>query len=414
MRICPALAFGSYESYKRYSWGMKKCAYCGQEYPDDAVRCSTDGELLSGGGQLRDLESVTGEESRKEATPRPAQADSAWRPRLIDLRRVEGAFDFEEGFSRPNWKVIGEAIQHTVSTEDLPGAWTEAALQWVEQVRSDLGTEYLVRSSRTFILLSALGASTADQLLAFAEGTLDHIYATLKDAAWRSGYGKHVILLFTEDDDYYQYVSYFYSDGIHPTSGGCLIPKDYVHIAMPYLDGRNIRRVLLHELVHNSVVHLPLPLWLNEGLAVVLDRTAATGRQTMLDHELRDRHLAFWNSENIQKFWSGISFGEPGDSTALSYSLADILVYLLLSQSKEFVAFLKEAHWEDAGQTAAVDVLGTDLGQTAATFLGEGNWRPNRKAMVDCWKATKTADEKPHQSPGRRYSSHAPALVIHV
>lgn len=332
-------------------------------------------------------------------------------PQFIDLDRIEGAFDFEEGFSRPNWKVIGEAIRQTVSSEDRPGAWTEAALQWVNQVRSNLGAEYQVRWSREFILLSALETAAADRFLAFAEETLEHIHAALKDAAWTSGQGKHVILLFAEDDDYYQYVSYFYSDGIHSTSGGCLIPKDYVHIAMPYLDGRNIRRVLLHELVHNSVAHLPLPSWLNEGLAVVLDRSAATWRQTMLDQELRDRHLAFWNPENIQKFWSGVSFGEPGDSNELSYSLAEILVKLLLSLSKEFVAFLKEAHWEDAGQTAALAVLGTDLGQTAATFLGEGNWRPNRKAMVDCWKAVKMVDEKSPERP-KLISSCPKEIVI--
>jgi hypothetical protein len=332
---------------------------------------------------------------------------------LIDLRRVEDAFDFKEGFSRPNWKVVEEAIRQTVSAADFPDAWTEAARQWVEQIRFELGAEYQVRCSMRFILLSALEATAADRLLAFAEQTLDHIHSTLMDAAWKSTSGKHVILLFAEDDDYYQYVAYFSPDGVYPASGGCLIPKDYVHIAMPYLDGRNIQRVLLHELVHNSVVHLQLPLWLNEGLAVVLDRTAATGRQTTLDHELRDRHLAFWNPENIQRFWSGVSFGEPGDSNELSYSLAEILVRLLLSQSMEFVAFLKQAHWDDAGQTAALNVLGTDLGQTAATFLGEGNWRPNRKAIADCWKTAKAAEENPQQR-ARVVSSYTKETAVPV
>ena len=45
------------------------------------------------------------------------------------------------------------------------------------------------------------------------------INESLQDAAWRPNGGSHVILLFTDDDDYYQYVSYFYCDGIHPTSG---------------------------------------------------------------------------------------------------------------------------------------------------------------------------------------------------
>ena len=350
---------------------MKKCAYCGKEYADDAVRCSIDGEPLTRG------------------KPQPPPTDSVWRSQLINLRQIEGAFDYKEGFSRPNWALIAKVMEQTISPEDLPNAWAEAALEWLQQLRQELGGEYHVRWSKEFILVSVLEAAAADQFLAFAEATLEQLHAILKDAAWRSGYGKHVILLFSEEDDYYQYVSYFDRDGIHPTSGGCLIHKDYVHIAMPYRDGRSIRRVLVHELVHNSVVHLRLPLWLNEGLAVVLDRAAAVWPQTILDHDLRDRHLAYWNAENIEKFWSGVSFGEAGDSNELSYSLAEIVVNLLLGQSKEFGAFLQQALWEDAGQTAALDVLGVDLGQTAATFLGDGNWRPNRKAMVVCWEPPK-------------------------
>jgi len=242
-----------------------------------------------------------------------------------------------------------------------------------------------------------LDRAAANRILALAERILEHISLALKDAVWKSGYGKHVILLFTEVDDYYQYVSYFYRDGIHPTSGGCLIHKGYVHIAMPYFEGQAVRRTLTHELTHNSLVHLPLPLWLNEGVALVLDRTAADWKNPILDHDLRDNHLAFWNSENIQRFWSGVSFGEPGDSHKLSYSLAEILVTLLLGLSRDFVAFVKQAHRNDAGQTAALDVLQADLGQTVATFLGPGDWRPNRKAIVQCWEAAEKVD--PGSSP---------------
>src|SRR5207248_4761689 len=109
-----------------------------------------------------------------------------------NLDQIEGAFDYQEGFSRPNWKVIATAIEQTILSEDLPDAWAEAALQWTQQVRQDLGGEYHVRWSKEFILVSALDAAAADQFLAFAEGTLEHINATLKDAAWRSKHGKHV------------------------------------------------------------------------------------------------------------------------------------------------------------------------------------------------------------------------------
>ncbi len=313
-----------------------------------------------------------------------------WRPSLLDLNEVPNAFSFEEGFSRPDWELIRKAIGQTASGEEQDQAWNEAAAQWILQVQSELGGDYRVRCSKEFILLSTHDLQGASQLLEFAENTLAHIYKLLRDAAWQWGHGRHVILLFTEEDDYYQYLSFFHKEGVHPASAGCLLTTGYVHIALSYGDGRSIRRVLAHELTHNSVVHLWLPTWLNEGLALSFERTAVLVQDSLLDDpELRDQHLAFWNPENIQKFWSGVSFWEPGDSNKLSYSLAEILTHLLFSYKGDFGNFIKAARGDDAGQTAALDFLGVDLGQLAGTFLGEGNWRPNRKAMIQSWETTK-------------------------
>jgi hypothetical protein len=44
--------------------------------------------------------------------------------------------------------------------------------------------------------------------------------------------------------------------------------------------------------------------------------------ELIIDHDARDRHLSFWNAENIQRFWAGKSFYEPGEPNELSYSLA--------------------------------------------------------------------------------------------
>jgi hypothetical protein len=390
---------GAVNPHPVFSSDMKRCTWCGKEYPDTAEICVIDGQPLSGGKPqpARDGRSAlqTEETPVPSYRPLPSGRGPDWHPRLISLDTIEGAFAFREGFSRPDWKIIAAAIQKAVPPENVPQAWTEAAIQWGRQVATDLGGEYGVRRSEEFILVSALEPAAADQLLIFAERTLEQLYALLNEAAWKSGFGPRVIFLFAEDDDYYQYVSYFYRDGVHSKSGGCLIHGGgYVHIAMPHLNGRNIRQALAHELMHNCVVHLRLPLWLNEGLAVVFDRTVSQGRQPILDGDLRDRHLAFWNEENIQKFWAGVSFGEPGDSNELSYSLAEILISLLLSEAKDFGAFVKEADWNDGGQTAALEFLGRDLGQTAATFFGEGEWRPKRKAMVECWNAKKQDEGK--------------------
>ena len=175
-------------------------------------------------------------------------------------------------------------------------------------------------------------------------------------------------------------------------TGGCLIHKDYVHIAAPY-KSYGLRQTLADELTHNCVVHLKLPTWLNEGLAQLFQRSLATVHRPLLDYDLKERHLAFWNAQNIQEFWSGTSFQRPGDSNELSYSLAEIMLTLLLEQRGDWSAFLKQAQWDDAGQTAALDCLGADLGEVMSTFLGEGDWRPRRKAMVALWEQYKKSSE---------------------
>jgi len=107
--------------------------------------------------------------------------------------------------------------------------------------------------------------------------------------------------------------------------------------------------------------------------------------ETIIDHDLRERHFAYWNADNIQRFWAGVSFHEPGEPNALSYSLAQILLNLLLQQNPEISDFVRQASRQDAGQTAALDCLGIDLGDLARTFLGPGDWRPNRKKILECW-----------------------------
>jgi len=112
-------------------------------------------------------------------------------------------------------------------------------------------------------------------------------------------------------------------------------------------------------------------------------------RPPIMWDELAERHFAFWNEANIQSFWAGTSFYVPGDSNELSYSLAQVFLKLLQerAQGDAFRVFLEAATQDDAGQTAAMDVIGIDLGDIAGEFLGEGCWRPQRKAMKACWEA---------------------------
>lgn len=308
---------------------------------------------------------------------------------LIDFRQLEGAFNFEEGFSRPDWRVISRGIkQKENELFDINAAWDEAVRQWMTELRTELGGDYAVSESRRFFLLAPVDAEKRMQILDFSEEMLTRIRDRLQSAAWKPKHGKHVILLFADEDDYYQYISYFYHEGAHAKNGGCLIHKDYVHIAVPY-DPKHLQPALAHELTHNCVVHLGLPTWLNEGLAQAFEHMASSNSASFINTEMLDRHLAFWNDNNIQEFWAGVSWHKPGDSNELSYSLAEIVLHLLSERNGDWSAFVEQSDWRDAGQTAALQCLGVDLGDVLATFLGPGDWRPRRKAMVTLWEAKK-------------------------
>lgn len=169
-------------------------------------------------------------------------------------------------------------------------------------------------------------------------------------------------------------------------SSGIFIRTGYAHIALPYSAAWTTEHVLPHEMTHNLLCHLPIPLWLNEGLAVTIEnRVSRHGLR--LDAELVDRHRSFWAEENIQEFWSGASFHVPGDSIELSYSLAEIFVNLLSEKGSGFMSFIANANWRDGGQDAALNTLNLDLGELAAGFLGSGAWRPQRKAIAERAKA---------------------------
>src|SRR3954464_8250283 len=129
---------------------MKKCTYCGKEYPDTAGRCAVDHEPLI------------------DTEPPPPKPEPAWHPKLIDLKTIPAAFEWCEGFSRPNWKVISETIEQNVSAIDCSEAWTEVAIQWAYHIREDLGGLFNVRRSQEFILVSSLDLGGADRLLDFA------------------------------------------------------------------------------------------------------------------------------------------------------------------------------------------------------------------------------------------------------
>lgn len=369
---------------------MIDCKYCGRLNDEQATGCSDCGTEL----------------------PQLDQAKRALPSRQTGYKHIEPeAFktgvSFEDGFHRVEWDVVRLWIESQLETLDWNMAWTEAATWWAGLLRDDLGGDYLVRQSRETILLCEQTEDISEWLLSYASRAATTIKEELGQTAWKGAFGKHLIIVFTDHDDYYQYVAHHMADGVNPSSGGMCIYSGYTHVALPWTEQLDVANAVIHELAHDCLAHLPLPHWLNEGVAVTLEKAigapprplgqsdqdavygaAINWRPPMMWDELAERHFTFWNEENIQTFWAGTSFYVPGDSNELSYSLAEVFVKLLSERGERraFCGFLEASHREDTGHSASLGIFGTGLGEIAGTFLGKGEWRPQRKVIKACWE----------------------------
>lgn len=288
----------------------------------------------------------------------------------------------KEGFCRPDWNAIFACIENHVPEAERRPAWENAARQWVTQLCREFGSGYRMYETANFLTVTAVPEHIARDAGNLYEEALKQILSNLKGATADNGWGKHVVLMFAHLDEYYQYITYYYPEGEHPMTGGVCLDRDgYVHFAFPTSEQASYQTVLVHELTHGCLAHLPIPTWLNEALAMRMEMAVCGSDIFHLDDELYERHVAHWNAASIQTFWTGESWQIPGDSFELSYNLAQVLwrkIEVDLGASREqIVRFITAAEFNDSGEAAFKATFGTSLGAMVADFLGEGEWQPS-------------------------------------
>jgi hypothetical protein len=368
---------------------VKKCSYCGRACADDAQYCDGCGTEFA-------IDKAPAEPLPKAPRPiafapviamPPALSTDA---ELLDVSAIDMGFSIVEGFSRPDWPQLRKQIAERFVEADQPQVWLQIARQWITQLCEDLGGDYACYESDRFLLLSAETDEISQSFLETAEQALAQLWSKLNGVARQWSDGKSVILAFHEKDDYYSYISYFYAEGRHNLSRGVFVKQGYAHLAVFCGDViSEARSTIIHELTHNCLGHLPIPLWLNEGICQRMQRHNLPRRRAIvLDHDLAAEHRAWWNETNIQDFWAGKSFGQPGEPSKLSYSLGEILAIVLSDDWPRFLEFVAQADFRDAGQDAAINILGRPLEDAVVGFLGPGNWRPSRKAIAERMAAT--------------------------
>ena len=284
----------------------------------------------------------------------------------------------EQGYPIMDWAAAGRWVD-ALASSDQASAWIAVERAWLLHLRDALGAGFWLMESEHCLLLSALEDNVAKATLAFMERTLKRVVRTLDGIAQVTPEGKDILIVFDDEDSYYRYVSHAYPDGGEfANSGGMYINGGCGHFVTVRRDLSAIEPVIAHEMTHGCLAHLPIPLWLNEGLAVNTEqRLTGVQGSVYTAQEMHGKHLAFWDEATIQEFWSGQSFQRVDDGNLLSYDLARILVAYMAKDWAAFRPFVLAAHHADGGAQAARDYLGADLGELVCGLL--------RRAYVPEW-----------------------------
>lgn len=282
---------------------------------------------------------------------------------------------------RPDWNDIALSIGNNLSHDALQAEWSKVCERWLTSIAHEFGREhcasYSIEESPNFLIMSNEDDRYIQLFLRFLERTLKRILSTLDGIASDVGLGKHVALIFSDIEQYYEYVGMFFPDeGEFGLSAGMYINEGYGHFVFPSQDIAFSEPIAVHELTHACLAHLQIPVWLNEGMAVLMEDVLA-GNHLVLDKALLDSHQKYWNEKTIQGFWSGDSFLASDEGQALSYSLAHVIARNISKDFTAFSSFCVRANYEDAGESAAQEYFGLSLAQLVGVFLGEGKWQPD-------------------------------------
>ncbi len=287
----------------------------------------------------------------------------------------------EEGLPYLDWQAAALWLDPIESPEIQAKAWADCEIAWLQHLRAALGDTFTLAQQGDAVLLSSLAPNVARATLDYMGKTLRRIQHVLDGIAQAPAYGKDILIVFDDEDTYYRYVAHYYPDaGEFATSGGMFLNRGCGHFVTRKADLSAIEPVIAHEMTHGCLDHLPLPAWLNEGLAVNTEqRVSRASPPAHPPRQMQQKHLDYWDAAKIQEFWSGKSFYRTDDGNLLSYDLAQKIVAQFAADWEAFRAFALAADAADAGASAAADHLGLDLGEIAAALTGHApspDWTP--------------------------------------
>ena len=317
-------------------------------------------------GLLRKLAGNRSEADAAARVPAPAKVEAGGAPAFD----VHANLHDRDDMPVLDWDAVHAWVE-SLPEPARPAAWLGCERAWLAHLRDALGPHFRLDEGDTAIVVSSLEPRPARHAVEFMERTLKRILHVLAGVARPAEWGKDLLVVFDDAESYYRYVSKYYPDkGEFAFSSGMCLDRGCGHYVTTKGDLLAIEPVIAHEMTHGRVGHLPLPLWLNEGLAVnTVQRVTNPSPPLHTPQEMHFKHLAFWGPREVQEFWSGKSFRRPDEANMLSYDLARILVDQLSADWPRFAAFANAARYEDGGEAAAREHLGVGLGSLVAAIL---------------------------------------------
>jgi len=294
----------------------------------------------------------------------------------LQLSRIPGGLGYRHGIPRPGWPVIDAWLEQHLPESEMRAAYEALSRDWLELLAKSQEGDYAICESDNFLLLSTEDQGEARKFLDYCESCLSKILPLLSDVASDEGCGKHVVIRFGTEEQYHDYVDYYCPEaGELLCREGLCIPEGYVHFVLSAMP--NAELVIAHEMTNCLLDHLPMPLWIHEGLSQVVEHSVSGYSAPDLTQELARQHQSYWTLNSLEGFWSGEAFLQADAGRELGYSLAEILMRNMMEDfGDRLKPFLRDAHFRDAGGGAAPQRLECTLGSVASQFLGAGSWEP--------------------------------------
>jgi tetratricopeptide (TPR) repeat protein len=153
-----------------------------------------------------------------------------------------------------------------------------------------------------------------------------------------------------------------------------------VHEGYPHFvarSGGGLEATIVHELTHACLASLRLPLWVEEGVTQLVEQEVEGEPGPLAEPRRLLRLRGYWRRKGLHDFWHGAGFRRAGRAQPASYNLALVLAHKLLERDRDlYRRFLLAARREDCGDSALREVFHLAAGDLAASFLGEGDWKP--------------------------------------